>query len=230
MSRRLNRTSRPPKDDVLPTKRKRPDADRQGCPQISRSAPSISASPIRRTRIGSATTASPAEDGLNIFRHWFMWSAIEQQPGVYDWDEYDRQMDLAAENGIKTIIAELIHAVPGLGVAQIRACPAGQCRRHRSLLLNMGVSCRDRRLFQQWRRRRRADAELPGGEGSGRRFLTALATRYKGHPALLGYDVWNEVNYSADVDYCDYAKAAFREWLEKKYGDLETLARAWYRY
>ena len=53
-----------------------------------------------------------AEDGLNVFRHWFMWGAIEQKPGVYVWDEYDRQLDLAAKNGIKTIIAELIHAVP----------------------------------------------------------------------------------------------------------------------
>ena len=61
-------------------------------------------------------------------------------------------------------------------------------------------------------------------------FLTALATRYKGHPALLGYDVWNEVNYAADVDYSDHTKAAYRDWLEAKYGDLETLAKARYQY
>ena len=40
-----------------------------------------------------------AEDGLNVFRHWFMWSAIERRPGFYDWEEYDRQMDLAAGLG-----------------------------------------------------------------------------------------------------------------------------------
>ena len=53
-----------------------------------------------------------AADGLNIFRHWFMWAAIERAPGKYDWDDYDRQMDLAAEHGIRTIIAELTHTVP----------------------------------------------------------------------------------------------------------------------
>ena len=53
-----------------------------------------------------------AEDGLNVFRHWFMWGAIERKPGVYDWSDYDRQMDLAARHGIKTIIAELSHSVP----------------------------------------------------------------------------------------------------------------------
>ena len=56
-------------------------------------------------------------------------------------------------------------------------------------------------------------------------FLTALATRYKGPPGLLGYDVWNEVNYSPDVDYSDWMKADFRDWLKAKYGDLETLGR-----
>ena len=49
---------------------------------------------------------------MNIFRHWFLWSAIEVAPGVYDWADYDRQLDLAAENGIKTIIAEMITAAP----------------------------------------------------------------------------------------------------------------------
>ena len=29
--------------------------------------------------------AVAAEDGLNVFRHWFMWSAIERRPGEYDW-------------------------------------------------------------------------------------------------------------------------------------------------
>jgi beta-galactosidase len=53
-----------------------------------------------------------AEDGLNLFRHWFLWSAIEAAQGVYDWEEYDRQLDLAAEHGLKTIIAEMITAAP----------------------------------------------------------------------------------------------------------------------
>src|SRR5438105_3103783 len=48
--------------------------------------------------------AVASEDGMNLFRHWFMWSAIEVAPGEYDWDDYDRQLDLAAEHGIKTIV------------------------------------------------------------------------------------------------------------------------------
>ena len=53
-----------------------------------------------------------AEDGHNIFRHWLLWSAIEISPGVYDFSDYDRHLDLAAENGIHTIIAEMTTCAP----------------------------------------------------------------------------------------------------------------------
>ena len=42
--------------------------------------------------------------GVNVFRHWFLWSSIEVEPGRYDWSDYDRQMDLAEKNNIKTVI------------------------------------------------------------------------------------------------------------------------------
>jgi beta-galactosidase len=170
-----------------------------------------------------------AEDGLNVFRHWFMWSAIEQKPGVYVWDDYDRQLDLAAKNGIKTIIAEFSHAVPYW--AYRRFTDARQIGRNgQPLSLNMGPSASVGGFSSN-----------NGGAGSltmnaaevrdaVKAFLVALATRYKGHPALLGYDVWNEVNYSADVDYSDHTKAAYRTWLKEKYGDLHTLAKARYQY
>ena len=44
-----------------------------------------------------------ARIGMNVFRHWFMWGAIETAPGKYDWRDYDRMMDLAAQNGIKVV-------------------------------------------------------------------------------------------------------------------------------
>ena len=53
-----------------------------------------------------------AADGMNAFRHWFMWSAIEIAPGKYDWNEYDRQLDLAAKNGIVTIVGEILSTAP----------------------------------------------------------------------------------------------------------------------
>jgi beta-galactosidase len=170
-----------------------------------------------------------AEDGLNVFRHWFMWSAIERRPGHYDWDDYDRQMDLAAKNGIKTVIAELTHTVPDWAFRKF--VHARQIRADgRPLTSNMGVSAATGGFADNGGGAGALTMNCPEVKEAAGAFLTAMAERYKGHPGLLGYDVWNEVNYSAEVDFSDYMKADFRLWLKAKYGDLEALAQAWYRY
>lgn len=167
------------------------------------------------------------EDGLNVFRHWFMWASIERKPGVYDWSDYDRQMDLAAENGIKTVIAELTHSVPDWAYRKWQH--ARQIRMDgRPLANHMGVSSSTGGFAHNGAGALTMNCpEVKEAVGN---FLTALAKRYKGHPGLLGYDVWNEVNYSPEVDYSEWMKADYRLWLRAKYGTLEALAEAWYRY
>lgn len=170
-----------------------------------------------------------AEDGLNIFRHWFMWGAIETAPGTYDWADYDRQMDLAAANGIKTIIAELIHCVPDWAMKKFGH--ARQVRANGSKLgSDMGGSSATGGFSGNGGGAGALTLNCPEVKEAAGRFLRNLAQRYKDHPAMYGYDIWNECNYAADVDYSDYAKAAFREWLERKYASLKALGSAWHRY
>ena len=170
-----------------------------------------------------------AADGLNIFRHWFMWGSIERAPGVFEWSDYDRQMDLAAANGIKTIVAELIHAVPDWAVRKFDH--ARQVRANGTRLSsNMGVSPATGGFSNNGGGAGALSLNCPEVKDAAGRFLKALAARYKDHPAMYGYDVWNECNYAADVDYSNYAKAAFRVWLQRKHGDLATLASKWNRY
>ena len=64
----------------------------------------------------------------------------------------------------------------------------------------------------------------------GRAFNREEKTEGRQFVALLGYDVWNECNYSPQVDHSDHTKNAFRAWLKEKYGDLESLSLAWHRY
>lgn len=169
------------------------------------------------------------EDGLNIFRHWFMWGSIERAPGVYDWDDYDRQMDLAAKHGIKTVIAELIHAVPDWAMRKF--AHARQVRADGSRLTsNMGVSSATGGFGNNGGGAGALSLDCPEVRDAAGAFLTALATRYRGHPSLYGYDIWNECNYASDVDYSDFAKASFRTWLRGRYPSLEALGRAWNRY
>lgn len=170
-----------------------------------------------------------AEDGLNIFRHWFMWSAIERKPGHYDWEEFDRQLDLAAKNGIVTVIAEMTSTTPDWAYRKFPQ--ARQIRADgRVMTVGMGPSASTGGFSHNNAGTGALTYNCPEVKEAVGAFLTTMAKRYKGHPGLLGYDIWNEVNYAADVDFNDFTKAAYRTWLKEKYDDLETLSRAWYRY
>lgn len=163
-----------------------------------------------------------AADGMNLFRHWFMWSAIEIAPGEFDWKEYDAQLDLAAANGMQTIIAEFVSAAPEWAH---RLYPHARyiTRDGQPVYPQMGGSS--------------ATGGFPGlcldnddYKALAETFLRGLATRYKDHPGLGGYDIWNECNMSPNVCFCEGTQAKFRDWLRAKYGDLRTLGRAWGRY
>ncbi|MDF2958661.1 MAG: putative beta-galactosidase [Paenibacillus sp.] len=167
------------------------------------------------------------EDGMNINRHWFMWGAIEVAPGVYDWEDYDLQMDLAARHGIRTIIAEMIISVPEWAAdkyshavhvksdgAPIRTQMGVSSATGGFGEGSQGVLCLD----------------CPEVKKAAGRFLTELVLRYKDHPATAGYDVWNECNYSPHVCHCSYTNDKFRLWLQNKYGSLQALNQAWNRY
>lgn len=163
-----------------------------------------------------------AEDGMNAFRHWVLWSAIEVAPGVYDWEPYDRQLELAASHGMKTILAEMITAAPEWAF-QRYAHARFETREGQKVHSLMSGSC--------------VTGGFPGlcldnddYKALAERFLRALVTRYKGHPGLGGYDLWNECNYGHNVCYCPATADKFRAWLKAKYGDLRTLGEAWHRY
>jgi len=165
--------------------------------------------------------------GMNTFRHWFMWGSIETAPGVYDWRDYDRMMDLAAKNGIKVVIAELITDAPEWAY---RKWPYARYKDSQGTVVNSSIGgssatggfpglCLDNPEV-------RAEAE---------KFLIALMERYRNHPALLGYDLWNENTYNGGAParmycYCDATKRKLRQWLEHRYASLDEVARVWHRY
>jgi len=160
-----------------------------------------------------------AELGVNVFRHWFMWASIEVEPGVYDWSNYDRQMDLAAENGIKVIIGEISNSAPEWMYDKhphARSMDRNNSVRSPSMGASAVTSSAHMCLDN--------DEVLRGAE----KFQTALIERYRNHPALLGYDLWNEM-HPAEC-YCEATQEKFREWLKKKYGSLDALGKAWHRY
>ncbi|CAA9296320.1 MAG: GH42 [uncultured Chloroflexi bacterium] len=163
-----------------------------------------------------------AEDGMNTFRQWVLWSAIETAPGTFDWSDYDRQLELAAQHGAKVINAEMITAAPEWAWRQYA---------------HARYEARDGTLAQSTLSGSCATGGFPGlcldnddaRELAGR-FLIELASHYRGHPGLGGYDVWNECNVSPNYCYCPATAGKFREWLAVRYGTPQEVGRAWRRY
>ncbi|TFG73742.1 MAG: beta-galactosidase, partial [Anaerolineales bacterium] len=167
-------------------------------------------------------TAQAAREGMNIFRHWFLWGNIEVRPGEFYWDDYDRHMDLAQKYGIKVIIAEHITSVP---MWLFRRRPDLFARRSRGEILTAGISgsCASGNF---------ANLCLDNAEGRelAGNFLSELVKRYRGHAALLGYDVANEGSISQLAVFHPDTFKAYRTWLKARYGSLDALNSAWRRY
>lgn len=165
-----------------------------------------------------------AEDGITMFRHWFVWGAIETAPGVYNWEPYDRQVELGQKYGIKTVIAEMSTLAPEWFYAQHpearsvnkQGQPRWNSMNDSSMAGGNNAICMDH----------------PETRKAVASFLSALGEHYKDMPGVYGYDIWNECSlYSPEqICYCPETEREFQEWLRKKYGTLEALGKSWRRY
>jgi beta-galactosidase len=164
------------------------------------------------------------EDGHTMFRHWFTWASIHVAPDSFDWDFFDRHLDLAAKYGIKTVIAEHIYEAPDWLYHRYpharRELANGNC--HSSAMGGSNGTGLTRMCLDN----QEVLAEA-------KKFLFELGKHYRDNPGLYGYDIWNECSlYNAKtMCYCPATQEAFRAWLREKYdNDLDRLRTAWRRY
>ncbi len=163
--------------------------------------------------------------GFNAVRYWVDWLTVEPEPGVWNLDFIDRLMDLAEKNGLKVIIQLYLDSAPNW-IASLH--PDSRFQAQSDDIVDSQASpgfCCDHPDV-------RKEAEL---------FMQKVAERVKGSPAFLGWDVWSEPHVISWTwldwlpesvgwfCYCSHSQERFRRWLEKLYGDIGNLNRAWYR-
>ncbi|MGV9878777.1 beta-galactosidase [Streptomyces sp. NPDC003006] len=138
----------------------------------------------------------------------FSWAKLEPRPGVRDFGWLDRLMDLMHEHGIGVVLATPTSSPPPwLGRLHPETLP------------------RDENGQVEWWGSRQHFAH---SSAVYRRYAAAiteaLAARYAHHPALT---MWHINNEYCTYDWGDEAAAAFRRWLQGRYGSLSSLNSAW---
>jgi beta-galactosidase len=142
----------------------------------------------------------------------FAWSRMEPQPGTYDWSWLDRAVETIAAAGLQLVLGTPTAAPPNWLVErhpEILPVDAGGRRK--------GFGSRRHYCFSN-------DTFFEASRG----IVTAMAQRYGRHPAVIAWQTDNE--YGCNDTVLSYSPAAlhrFRLWLAQRYGDVDTLNRAW---
>jgi beta-galactosidase GanA len=169
-----------------------------------------------------------AATGFNTVKLWAVWSWIERTEGAFYFDDLDALMDLCGGKGLQTVINIIPEGAP-YWLERLHADSRYTSNEGAKLDFSGAANmpsggwpglCRDKPEV----------AELAN------RFLMQVARRYGSHPTLIALDVWNEPHLDPAFDYpdklfcyCRYSQQRFVAWLQRKYGSLEQLNRAWYR-
>ena len=163
--------------------------------------------------------------GLDTVQLWVVWAWVENIPGTFNFDDYDRLVELAEKNSLAVVfstIAEIhpywIHReIPGSEMITHMGQKVISSNREE---IHFGLTpggCTDHP--EVWSRMMD--------------FITRVVERYKNCPRLAGWDAWNELRWNVQSDglvcFCDHTLREFRQWLEKQYTSLDQLNASWKR-
>ena len=141
----------------------------------------------------------------------FSWAQVQQGPGDFRFGWLDRVMDLLAGSGVAADLATMTASPPPW---LTRMHPGILPVRQDGTVLSPGGRQHFSPSSQAYRR---YAAEL----------VETLATRYADHPALAMWHVGNEFGCHVPASYDDESAAAFRAWLQERYGGIAALNDAW---
>lgn len=165
-----------------------------------------------------------ARCGFNSVRAWVDWSSGEPAPGQYRFETLDLLMELAEENGLRVILQVYLDSAPDW---LVRLYP--DCRYVSATGIPIDSQGAPGYCFDH-----------PGVHERAEEFLTRLASHVAQSQALYAWDLWSEPHivqwgYFDHLPkpgmycYCPHTIRRFQDWLKRRYGELDSLNRAWYR-
>lgn len=159
-----------------------------------------------------ADLAHIAKTGMNVVRMGEgAWSIWEPEEDRYEFSLFDRALELCQKHGLKAIMGTPTYTPPAWlteGYPEVlRVSFDGKHLRHGS--------------------RRHYNYTSPVYQAKCRAVTEALAGHYKDHPAVIGWQIDNELNCHVDVSFAESDHLAFRAWCKERYGTLDALNGAW---
>lgn len=152
------------------------------------------------------------EHGIQVIRiAEFAWSKVEPTEGNFTYEFFDRFLNLAERLGM-----QVIFCTP-------TATPPAWLTEKYPEVLNADI---DGVLYRHGARRHYNYNSLVYLEKT-RIIVEKFASHYASHPAIIGWQIDNELNCEKDVFYSESDSAAFRVFLREKYGSLDALNQAW---
>lgn len=164
--------------------------------------------------------------GFNTIKVWPMWNAIHLGEDEFDFSPLDDFVAAAAARDLEIHVSLLLENAPHWLAQQHPEARYLDHHGERADLI--------------------ARANTPGGgwpglclnhdsvRKHGERFIRALGGEFADVDAVSHYAVWDESFFEPNryypdrrFCYCDACTAAFREWLETRYGDLDGVNDAW---
>ena len=152
------------------------------------------------------------ENGIQTVRiAEFAWSKVEPREGEFTYAFFDDFLDVAEKAGMKVIFGTP-SATP----------PAWLTEKYPEVL-----NVRKDGVKYRHGMRRHYNYNSPKYQELTARITEKIAAHYAKHPAIIGWQIDNELNCETSEFYSEADTLAFREFLKKKYQTLDALNQAW---
>ena len=151
--------------------------------------------------------------GFNVMRvAEFSWSCMEPHDGVFDFAWLHELVDRLYENGIYTILCTPSATPPDWLTKKypetLKMNDDGNRKQHGA----RRHCCSNSRVYRNYVRR----------------INTRMAQEFAGHPAVIGWQLDNEISPERRGCSCPACMAKFHEYLAQKFGTVEELNARWY--
>ncbi|BCG93948.1 beta-galactosidase [Mesorhizobium sp. 131-2-1] len=153
-----------------------------------------------------------ATAGVNTVRMGeFAWHVFEPHEGKFDFDLFDRAIEILGAVGIDTIMCTPTATPPRWLTVNypevLRVDVNGRSTSHGS--------------------RQHADTTSPVFRGHSRRITRAMAEHYRNNPRVIGWQTDNELNTTVSESFAPATRLEFQKFLQHKYGAIGALNFAW---